>query len=68
MSGSPAAHAGIGESDVITSVGGRQVASPTDLSSVMHLHHPGDRVAVGWFDASGDSHTASLTLATGPVG
>ena len=68
ISGSPAARAGIGRGDVITSVGGRDVTSPTDLSSVMRSHHPGDRVAVGWLDRAGDPHTATVTLATGPVG
>ena len=68
VSGSPAARAAIRAGDVITSVGGRDVTSPTDLSSIMQQHHPGDRVAVGWEDQAGDSHTATLTLATGPVG
>ena len=53
---------------MITAVGGRQVASPTDLSTVMQLHHPGDRVSVGWLDQSGHSHTATVTLGSGPVG
>lgn len=68
VSGSPAAHAGVAAGDVITSVGGRAVSSPTDLSSVMQLHHPGDRVTLGWFDGDGGAHTATLSLATGPVG
>ena len=68
VSGSPAARAGISAGDVITAVGGRDVASPTDLSSIMQQHHPGDRVAVAWEDEAGNSHTATLSLATGPVG
>jgi len=68
VSGSPAARAGISGGDVITSVGGTDVASPTDLSSIMQQHHPGDRVAVGWEDQTADSHTATVTLSTGPVG
>jgi len=68
VSGSPAARAGIGRGDVITSVAGHEVSSPTDLSSTMHLHHPGDRVTVGWVDQAGRTHSATFTLATGPVG
>jgi S1-C subfamily serine protease len=68
VSGSPAARARLGQGDVITSVGGRDVTSPTDLSSIMQLHHPGDRVAIGWLDQDGRSHTATVTLVTGPVG
>lgn len=68
ISGSPAAKAGIGAGDVITTVGGTDVASPNDLTSVMRQHHPGDRVAIGWVGQSGDSHTATVRVATGPVG
>jgi S1-C subfamily serine protease len=68
LSGSPATRTGISAGDVITSVGGKDVASPTELSSIMQQHHPGDRVAVRWLDGSGVSHSANVTLANGPVG
>ena len=44
------------------------VDSPTTLTQLLDSHHPGDRVKVGWIDSTGQSHTATLKLATGPVG
>jgi S1-C subfamily serine protease len=66
-SGSPASQAGITAGDVITSLGGENVDSPTTLSNLMYGHHPGDSVKVGWVDSSGQRHTATVRLATGPV-
>jgi S1-C subfamily serine protease len=68
VSGSTAARAGISGGDVITSLAGKDVTSPTDLSSIMQQHHPGDRLTIGWTDDTGRSHTATITLASGPVG
>ena len=53
--------------DTITALGGKAVTSAQSLLSLMDTHHPGDRVSVTWVDASGASHSASLTLATGPA-
>ncbi len=66
-SGSPASQAGITAGDVITSLSGENVDSPTTLSNLMYGHHPGDSVKVGWVDSSGQRHTATVRLATGPV-
>jgi S1-C subfamily serine protease len=66
--GSPAAATGIGAGDVITSVGGQSVSSNTALTNVLEGHHPGDKVSVGWTDSSGQQHTATMQLATGPTG
>ena len=67
VSGSPAASAGLTAGDVITAIDGKQVASATGLTSVMHTHHPGDSVKITWTTASGQSHTATATLTTGPA-
>jgi S1-C subfamily serine protease len=67
LSGSPAATAGLEAGDVITSVAGQSVTSPTQISSILSSGHPGDKVSVTWTDAEGQSHTASITLATGPA-
>ncbi|MBV9412950.1 MAG: trypsin-like peptidase domain-containing protein, partial [Acidimicrobiia bacterium] len=67
VSGSPAQRAGLEAGDVITSIGGSSVGSPTDLSAVMQQHHPGDRVRIGRDDGSGRPHTATVTAASGPV-
>ncbi|MDQ2754006.1 MAG: S1C family serine protease [Actinomycetota bacterium] len=65
--GLPAANAGISSGDVITSVGGKAVDSPTTLSTLMRTHKPGDKVSIGWTDPGGAAHTATITLATGPA-
>jgi len=65
--GSPAARAGLSAGDVITSVGGTTVQSAEGVSSAIKGHSPGDRVTVTWTDTSGTSHSATVTLATGPA-
>ncbi len=67
LPGSPAAAAGLSAGDVITSVGGQAVSSPANIASVVEPHHPGDQVSVGWTDESGQTHTSTLTLASGPA-
>jgi S1-C subfamily serine protease len=68
VSGSVAARAGVSRGDVITSLAGKDVTSPSDLSSIMQQHHPGDRLTIGWTDQSGRSRSATVTLGSGPVG
>lgn len=65
--GTPAASAGLQAGDVITSVDGKSVSSAQGLAATIAGHHPGDRITLGWTDASGQSHTATITLATGPA-
>jgi S1-C subfamily serine protease len=65
--GSPAARAGLSAGDVITSVGGTAVQSAEGVSSAIKSHSPGDRVTVTWTDTVGTSHSATVTLATGPA-
>ncbi len=66
INGGPAAAAGIGQGDVITSLGGHRVASGSELTHLLVPHHPGDRVEVGWVDPYGQSHQAVIRLANGP--
>jgi len=66
-SGTPAANAGLGEGDVVTSLNGQTVSSSTDIQNILAGLHPGDKVSIGWTDASGQSHTATVTLASGPT-
>ena len=66
--GSPAESAGITAGDVITSIGGHTVTSASTVSAVMESYHPGDKISVSWTDQSGQAHTATVTLATGPAG
>jgi S1-C subfamily serine protease len=67
VDGGAGAKAGLTAGDVITSLDGHAVRSSTDLSEQMSGHRPGDTVTLGWTDASGRPHTASITLGTGPA-
>jgi S1-C subfamily serine protease len=67
LPGTPAASTGLSPGDVITSVDGKSVSSPSSLQAALEEHHPGDAVRVGWADQSGQTQSARLTLANGPV-
>ena len=67
LPGSPAASAGLTQGDTITSVGGQQVSSASDISQILVKYHPGDKISVNWIDQSGQSQTATVTLANGPA-
>ena len=62
----PAQEAGLAQGDVITSLGGRSVTSANDLTSDMLTHHPGDKVSISWTDTSGQTHTTTVQLSSGP--
>ncbi len=62
----PAQEAGIAQGDVITSLGGTSIDSADALTNAMASHHPGDKVSIGWTDTSGQSHTATVQLSSGP--
>jgi S1-C subfamily serine protease len=67
LSGSPAASAGLTEGDTITAVGGQTVSSASDIQQVLVKYHPGDKISVSWQDASGQSHSSTVTLTSGPA-
>jgi S1-C subfamily serine protease len=67
VSGSPAAKAGLTAGDEITSIGGQQISSAEEIAHSLVKYHPGDTVSVSWVDQYGQSHTATVTLATGPA-
>lgn len=66
VTSSPAQGAGLAPGDVITSLNNQTVGSPSALTSLLAPFHPGDKVTIGWSDASGQSHTASVQLSSGP--
>jgi S1-C subfamily serine protease len=68
VAGTPAASAGLGSGDTIQSVGGHAISSASDLQSVIAQYHPGDHVVVTWADQLGRTHSATVTLTTGPAG
>jgi S1-C subfamily serine protease len=63
----PAQSAGLVAGDVITSANGATISSPADLTSVLSNAHPDESISVSWVDSSDSSHTANLTLGTGPA-
>jgi S1-C subfamily serine protease len=66
LPGSAAESAGLAQGDVITALNGTAVNAASDLSNLLVPHHPGDSVQLQWTDQSGQTHTASVTLASGP--
>ena len=38
------------------------------LTDVIRAHRPGDKVGLQWIDPSGDSHSTTVKLGTGPAG
>jgi S1-C subfamily serine protease len=66
VAGGPADAAGLTNGDVITSLAGTTVVSSGDVEAVVLAHRPGETLSVTYLDPLGRSHTASLTLASGP--
>ena len=66
VSGGAAAQAGLAQGDVITGFNGHTISSTNDISNLMVGEHPGNTVQLQWTDQSGQTHTASITLGSGP--
>jgi S1-C subfamily serine protease len=64
--GSPAAKAGLGSGDVITSVAGRRVRSAAALRAIIVRLSPGQLVRVVWVDPFEGATSARVRLASGP--
>lgn len=56
-----AAAAGLEPGDVVTAVGARAVAKPSDVATAIQLYRPGDTVAIAYLRA-GEARRASLRL------
>lgn len=67
VAGGPAANAGLAAGDTITSIGGQQVASPSDVQSIVLSEKPGQKVSVAYTDETGATRTVTITLGTGPA-
>jgi S1-C subfamily serine protease len=63
----PADQAGLAAGDVITAIGRTTIATADDVSTALADLDPGATVAVTWTDTTGQSQTATVTLATGPA-
>jgi len=63
---SPAQQSGLVPGDVITSLDGTSVGSPTTLENVLLAKSPGSQVKLAWVDPTGTAHSATVKLASGP--
>jgi S1-C subfamily serine protease len=63
---SPAESAGLEAGDVITSIDGHAITTPSLLTSYLLTKKPGDTVTIGYADSFGAHQTVSITLASGP--
>ncbi|MCZ4584058.1 trypsin-like peptidase domain-containing protein [Rhodococcus opacus] len=64
--GTPADDAGIEIGDVVTEFDGTPIRSSDDLSERMIARHPGDEVALRWFDQTGRQRSTTIVLEKGP--
>ena len=64
--GSPAEAAGLIAGDLITSVGGRTISSPAELSAIVMTQKPGASISAIYLDQEGATQATNLTLASGP--
>jgi S1-C subfamily serine protease len=67
LSGGPAEDAGLAAGDVVTTVGGTTIGSAGDLTTALQGYQPGQRVTITWTATDGASHSATVTLASGPA-
>jgi S1-C subfamily serine protease len=65
-SGSPAEQAGITAGSIITAINGTSVSDSQTMGNLIHQHQPGQTITVAWTDQAGTSHSASVTLESGP--
>jgi S1-C subfamily serine protease len=63
--GSPAEQAGLAGGDVITTLDGQTVSSASALTQLLQDAEAGQKVTLGWQDASGSTHSATVTLMNG---
>jgi S1-C subfamily serine protease len=64
--GTPAARAGIGANDLITSFAGKRVSSPASLRNLVLQASPGKTVRITWIDPDAGKTSAAVRLVAGP--
>lgn len=67
IDGTPADTAGLEAGDVVTAVDGTSLPDASSLSAALRTMKPGTSVTITYTDTAGASHTATVTLATGPA-
>ncbi|HVB52886.1 MAG TPA: trypsin-like peptidase domain-containing protein [Candidatus Acidoferrales bacterium] len=68
IASTPAQSAGLVAGDVITAANGATITTVASLSAAIDSAKPSQSIAITWVDASDTSHTANMTLTTGPAG
>jgi S1-C subfamily serine protease len=66
VTSAPAQEAGLAPGDLITSFNNQTIDSPSALTNSLEPLHPGNKATIGWTDTSGQSHTATVQLSSGP--
>jgi S1-C subfamily serine protease len=66
ITSSPAQESGLAQGDTITTLNGQSVTSPSSLTILLEPFHPGNKVEIGWTDGTGQPHTATVDLSSGP--
>jgi S1-C subfamily serine protease len=61
-----AADAGLASGDVIISVNGHPITSPSELTALTEQSRPGQKVSVTWVNPSGQKHTGTVVLGAHP--
>ena len=64
--GTPAARAGIGANDLITSFAGKRVSSAASLRKLVLQASPGKTVRITWIDPAAGKTSAAVRLVAGP--
>jgi S1-C subfamily serine protease len=68
VSGTAASRAGLATDDVITSLSGRAVSTPSDLTKLLVPYHPGQTATIGFRTVGGARRSTSVTFGSGPPG
>jgi S1-C subfamily serine protease len=66
VGGTPAQKAGIAAGDVVTKFDGHTITTDGQLTDLLVPYHPGQKATITWATPDGASHTATITLASGP--
>ncbi len=66
VTGTPASKVGISAGDVVTGFNGHTITTDQQLTHLLVPFHPGQTATITWVDTLGKTHTATITLASGP--
>jgi S1-C subfamily serine protease len=66
VGGAPAQKVGIVAGDVVTKFAGHSITTDDQLTDLLVPYHPGQQATITWVTPQGATHTATITLASGP--